>query len=134
MRTRRNKRERVPRFELIPMIDVMMILTIFLAVMAFLPQVRTSIQAQLPQASNADETPPSATIELTKDGLELEDKPLSPDALEPEIAAILKKNPETSFVIAADKRLPYEDVISLLNRVKGAGAKRIALATAQAAP
>jgi len=113
------------------MIDVMMILTIFLAVMAFLPQVRTSIQAQLPQASSAEETPPSVTIELTKDGLSMDDKPQTPDSIVEEVKASLAKNPETSFVIAADKALPYEQVINLVDRVKGSGAKRIALATSR---
>jgi biopolymer transport protein ExbD len=110
------------------MIDVMMILTIFLAVMAFLPQVRTSLEAQLPQASSATETPPSVTIELTRQGINMDEKPLSPDELTAAIQAEVKKNPDTSFVIAADKALPYEQVIGLLDRVKASGAKRIALA------
>ena len=38
------------------------------------------------------------------------------------------KRRETSFVIAADKSLPYEQVMNLLDRVKSSGAKRIALA------
>lgn len=113
------------------MIDVMMILTLFLAVMAFLPQVRTSIQAQLPQASSAEETPPSMTIELSREGLEFEDEAVSPDALVGAVQAAIQKNPETSFVIAADKSLPYEQVINLVDRVKSSGAKRIALATSK---
>jgi biopolymer transport protein ExbD len=110
------------------MIDVMMILCLFLAVMAFLPQVRTSIQAQLPEASSAEQTPPSITIDLTKDGLAMDQQPLSPDALTDAIKAALAKDPETSFVIAADKSLPYEQVMNLLNRVRSSGAKKIALA------
>ena len=131
MLTRQSRRDRVPRFELIPMIDVMMILTLFLAVMAFLPQVRTSIQAQLPQASSAEDTPPSMTIELTREGIEFEDEAVSPDSLVGAVQAAIQKNPETSFVIAADKSLPYEQVINLVDRVKSSGAKRIALATSK---
>lgn len=131
MLTRQSRRERTTHFELIPMIDVMMILTIFLAVMAFLPQVRTSITAQLPEASSAEDTPPSMTIELTKEGLQFEDAAISPDGLPAAVAAAIEKNPETSFVIAADKSLPYEQVINLLDRVKASGAKRIALATSK---
>lgn len=131
MLTRQSRRQRVPRFELIPMIDVMMILTIFLAVMAFLPQVQHSIQAQLPQASTATETPPSVTIELTRQGLSVDEKGQTPDSLVALVREAIAKNPETSFVIAADKDLPYEQVISLLDRVKASGAKRIALATAK---
>ena len=110
------------------MIDVMMILTIFLAVMAFMPQVRTSLEAQLPQASTATDTPPSVTIELTRDGLAMDEQKLTPDGLVAAVQATLEKNPDTSFVIAADKTLPYEQVITLLDQVKGSGAKRIALA------
>ena len=128
MLTRQSRRARVTRFELIPMIDVMMILCLFLAVMAFLPQVRTSIQAQLPQASSAEQTPASVTIDLTREGLAIDQKRISPDELTAQIAATLAKNPDTSFVIAADKTLQYEQVMNLLDRVKSSGAKRIALA------
>lgn len=110
------------------MIDVMMILCLFLAVMAFLPQVHTAIAAQLPQASSAEQTPPSVTIDLTKDGLAIDEKPVSPDDLTAQVQAELAKNPETSFVIAADKNLSYEQVMNLLDRVKSSGAKHIALA------
>jgi biopolymer transport protein ExbD len=110
------------------MIDVMMILSLFLAVMAFLPQVRTSIQAQLPSASSAEQTPPSVTIDLTREGIAIDQKPLSADALTAAVQDEVAKNPETSFVIAADKSLPYEQVMNLLDRVKSSGAKRIALA------
>jgi biopolymer transport protein ExbD len=113
------------------MIDVMMILTIFLAVMAFLPQVRTSITAQLPESSTAENTPKSLTIELTRDGLLLEERPQSPDSLVVEVKAAVAKDPDTAFVIAADKSLPYEQVIQLLDRVRSSGAKRIGLATSK---
>lgn len=128
MLARQSRRARIPRFELIPMIDVMMILCLFLAVMAFLPQVRTSIQAQLPSASSAEQTPPSITIDLTREGLAIDEKPISPDELTASVQAEVAKNPETSFVIAADKSLTYEQVMNLLDRVKSSGAKRIALA------
>ncbi len=113
------------------MIDVMMILTIFLAVMAFLPHMNTSLQAQLPQASSATDTPPSVTIELTKAGIAWDDARVNPDELAVRIKAAVAKNPETSFVIAADRHLPYEQVITLLDQMKVSGAKRIALAASK---
>lgn len=128
MLTKRNRRPRVARFELIPMIDVMMILTIFLAVMAFLPHMNTSLQAQLPKASSATDTPASVTVELTRAGLSIDNRPVNPDELTAAIKAAIAKNPDTSFVIAADKQLPYEQVITLLDQMKVSGAKRIALA------
>lgn len=131
MLTRTSRRERTARFELIPMIDVMMILTIFLAVMAFLPQVRTSITAQLPESSAADSTPKSLMVELTREGIKLEGQAQSPDGLVEAVQAAVAENPDTSFVIAADKSLSYEQVISLIDRIKGSGAKRIGLATSQ---
>lgn len=122
-------RDRVARFELVPMIDVMMILTIFLAVMAFLPQVRTTLQAQLPEASEATDTPPAFTVELSKDGIAFEGLPLgTPEAAVEMAKSKLAERPDCSFVIAADKRLPYEQVIALLNALKTAGAKKIGLA------
>ena len=108
MLTRQSRRDRVPRFELIPMIDVMMILTIFLAVMAFLPQVRTSLEAQLPQASSATDTPPSVTIELTRNGISLDEDVarLEERALEIRKAIFENLTPQQRIQIARHARRP----------------------------
>jgi len=93
---RNRRRRRDIRFELIPMIDVFMIITLFLTVMAFLPQISDSLKAELPSSQT--------------------------------VAA----KPDTAVIIAADKHLAYEKVVGLIDQLKTAGIKRMALATAPA--
>ncbi|MEZ0373953.1 MAG: biopolymer transporter ExbD, partial [Candidatus Sericytochromatia bacterium] len=52
--TRKHKPRKI-HFEIIPMIDVMMILVLFLSVMAFLPQVQSAIQTDLPESGSDNE-------------------------------------------------------------------------------
>lgn len=130
--TLRVRRKRPVRFELIPMIDVFMILSLFLMVMAFLPQITDSLKADLPSSKTAQKTPPSTVVQMTKDGtIMLGGASLSPSGLEAKLAADLKAQPDMAVIIAADKTLPYDKVIGLIDDVKTAGIKHLALATAR---
>lgn len=120
------------RFELIPMIDVFMIITLFLMVMAFLPQVSESLRADLPSSKTAEKTPPSVMVQLTKDGeLLFQGQPTPPEVLEARMKALVTNKPDTAVVVAADKAIPFEKVVGLIDRLKTAGVKRLALATAK---
>jgi len=120
------------RFELIPMIDVFMIVTLFLMVMAFLPQISESLRADLPSSKTAEKTPPSVMVQMTKDGeILFQGQPLPPEVLEGKMKALAAAKPDTAVIIAADKALPFEKVVGLIDRLKSAGIKRLALATAK---
>lgn len=120
------------RFELIPMIDVFMIITLFLMVMAFLPQISESLRADLPSSKTAEKTPPSVMVQITADGETLfQGKPIPPEVLEARMKALVTSKPDTAVIIAADKALPFEKVVGLIDRLKTAGVKRLALATSK---
>ncbi|MBC7473352.1 MAG: biopolymer transporter ExbD, partial [Candidatus Sericytochromatia bacterium] len=53
MLKRRKRREKIT-FEVIPLIDVMIVLCLFFAIAAFLPQVQNAIDTKLPKANNSD--------------------------------------------------------------------------------
>lgn len=120
---------RKTHFELIPMIDVMMILTLFLALMAFMPQAPHAVETELPGAKSGTEIPASLTVELGADGiLHLQGKTVTvrelPEALAPE----LTKSPDLAVVLAADRRIAYEQVMLVLDTIKQAGVTRLSLA------
>jgi len=112
------------------MIDVMMIMTLFLAVMAFLPQFEGALDTQLPQAGINEKPPVAITITIDQKGMiYLEDRSYTQIQLLEKVKTILIKTPTVPIIVAADKRLTYEQVIFVLDSLKTAGAKRIALAT-----
>lgn len=130
VRSRRRGRISV-RFELIPMIDVFMIISLFLAVMAFLPQISDSLRAELPKSQTAEKTPPSLMVQLALDGsIHFQDQVVEPAILQAKLKEVLATKPDTAVIIAADKHIPYEQVINLIDQLKMSGVKRLALATA----
>lgn len=123
------------RFEIIPMIDIFMILSIFLAVMAFLPQINDSLKAELPASKSGEKTPPSVVVVVAKDGsMQLGDKVVDMNGLDSGVKSLMSSNPETAIILAADKNLSYERVINVVDRLKGLGVKKLALATENQLP
>lgn len=124
------RRRRAVRFELIPMIDVMMILSLFLAVMAFMPQSPEALQADLPGAKTSEAMPPSLTVTLRRDGsLSLDGHAKSMSEIVDALSPLVKKTPEQSVILAADKQIAYDRVMAVLDALKGAGVRHLALAT-----
>lgn len=129
---RRKRRREGIRFELIPMIDVFMIITLFLAVMAFLPQITDSLKAELPTSTTADKTPPSVVVQLSLDGkLHFQEQPIEVAVLQERLKVLIQEKPETAVIVAADKSLPYSKVVTLIDLLKEAGVRRLALAAAK---
>lgn len=118
------------------MIDVFMIISLFLMVMAFLPQIRDSLKAELPTSSTAEKTPPSLVVQLSLDGsIYFQDQVVEPATLQAKLKEAIAAKPETAIIIAADKNITYEKVVNLIDQLKASGIKRMALATApQAQP
>lgn len=113
------------------MIDVFMIITLFLMVMAFLPQITDSLKAELPTSSTAESTPPSLVVQLSLDGLiHFQDQVVEPATLQAKLKEAIAQKPDTAIIIAADKSIAYEKVVNLIDQLKMSGIKRMALATA----
>lgn len=127
----RNRRRAATRFELIPMIDVFMIISLFLTIMAFLPQITDALKAELPTSATAEKTPPSLVVQLSADGvIHFQDQVVEPATLQAKLASELAAKPDTAVIVAADKAIAYEKVVNLIDQLKTSGVKRIALATA----
>lgn len=126
------KKRRGIHFEIIPMIDVMMILVLFLSVMAFLPQVQSAIQTDVPESGASDEvTADDVMITMKVDGNFVADEtiPVSESELIPKVKQIIGTNTKRRVVIAADKNLPYEKVVAVLAQLQASGLRNVALAT-----
>lgn len=127
---RAGRRRRGLRFELIPMIDVMMILSLFLAIMAFMPQSPKAMQAELPGAKASEVIPPAMTVTLRQDGsLSLDGRGTNLSELVGRLTPMVRKDPDQPVILAADKQIAYDKVMAVLDALKGAGVRRLALAT-----
>jgi biopolymer transport protein ExbD len=133
MRFRRNLDEE-PEINLIPLIDVMLIVLIFLAVSTTYSRF-SELQLELPQAdANKPQTRPNEVqVLITADGRYGVDGKLVPFADPPAFSQQLQKaaqgrtNPVV--VINADAQAPHQAVIGVMEAARLAGLARISFAT-----
>lgn len=126
---KRSKRITI-RFELIPMIDVMMILCLFLSIMAFLPQFTHVIETQLPKTRSEEKAYNNVNVNINKNGtIYLNEFSVTKNELGYKIKELIKINPNQAIIISADKGLSYDFVVSIIDIIKKNGGKKVALAT-----
>ena len=136
MRGRRRHRssELIVRPNMTPLIDVALVLVIILLVTAPLISV-ADLPVDLPQARTREaENQRNVSITLGADGRLAVDEPVvTADGLRPALEARLAEpgNQDVLVVVRADSGAPFASVRRLLGEARGAGARRIAIATRQ---
>ncbi len=134
----RKKRRMVAEINVVPYIDVMLVLLIIFMVTT--PIITQGVKVELPKSKaepieqmKDNKTPILATIDeaglfyYQKDGVEK--GPFNADALQSEVMSTLTIEPGTQVIIKADGRVDYNSVIQLLNMMKDAGAPAVGLMT-----
>lgn len=139
----RNKRSRTPvEINLIPMIDVVLVLLIFFIVTTTFTH-ETGISINLPEANNEAATATNdktITLLIDKQGDyfiasqkgengELISEKLDASTLKQELATVMGNAPQTPFIISADGKTPHQAVIKALDIASQVGFKHIAFAT-----
>ena len=133
------KRRPVPPPELItkvnvtPIIDVALVLVIILIVTA--PMLSAAdLPVRLPEARTREaENQKNVSVTLAQDGaLAVDDRRIAPADLRAAIAQRLaEEGDDVLVVVRADSNAPYSQVRGVLDEARGAGAKRLAIATRQ---
>ena len=130
MRVHNLKRGIIAEINMIPLIDVsLMLLIIFMVLTPFL--VQSQIQVSLPKAStgvkggdeNVLKVQLSAGGELAVDG-----KPVRMQSLEKELMLRFAKSYKKTVLVEADKSVPVERVVAVFDAAKKLGAGKIGIA------
>lgn len=130
-RRRYRTHDEEPKLMLSPMIDMMFLCLVFFIVSTmYMSDIRT-IPVRLPVAENSESVSKSGfSVTVKKDGsLYLDDKPMDMDTLVTNAAIQSRKDASFSIIIRAEDDASYKTVITLLDRLKGAGVTRFGLAT-----
>ncbi len=136
MRFRRSYEEE-PEVNLIPLIDVLLIVLIFLAVSTTYSRF-AELKIQLPSADATTPAPPPnvVNIAVTADGRYALEKTLlgatSADGLAVELSKVARGREDVLLVINADAQAPHQAVISVMEAARLAGIVRISFATQRA--
>ena len=123
----------MPEINLVPMMDVLMtILTFFIIISMTLTAQQQSVNIDLPSTNagaNTVKTPDPLVVGLTNQGtLEVANNPVTDAQLSQQMQAYLQKNPNGAVVLQADKKLPYEQVVQVLGKMRDVGGDRVSLA------
>ena len=111
------KRRLMNNINVVPYIDVMLVLLVIFMVTAPMTNPGVVELPRVGQDLKQQNTP--ITVSVKKDGsLEMEGKKIKADAMLIELNQALEKNPELSVVIAADKKTQYENVITVMDLLK----------------
>ncbi len=129
----RRRQDEEPEINLIPLIDVMLIVLIFLAVSTSYSRF-TELQIDLPRAdANKPQTRPNEIqIAVTADGRYAIDKQLvpfaDPSAFAQQLGKAAQGRENPVVVINADAQAPHQAVIGVMEAARLAGLQRIAFA------
>ncbi len=132
------KRRAVAEINVVPYIDVMLVLLIIFMITA--PIVQQGVKVELPKLS-ANSLPPEqqepVILTVSKAGdyyLNIGDnlkKPLSEEVVTQRIALVLKQKPQTPILVRGDKDVNYGSVTTAMVLLQSAGVEKVGLMTEQ---
>jgi biopolymer transport protein TolR len=137
MATPLKKRKLMGEINVVPYIDVMLVLLVIFMVTA--PLLTQGVKVELPKA-NAEpiqEVPDSKPLVLSVDAdgnLYLnagddEDQPTSGEEVKRRVAIVLGEQPQTPVLVKADRAVPYGNVVGAMVVLQQAGAGSIGFVT-----
>ena len=135
MQSAEGNEESTSGINIAPFVDVILVLLIIFMATAPLIQ-RRAIKVNVPQASN---TSPKATVTLRvvydeAKNLYLEDDKITPEDLGKQLETMARADPYLHVALLADQINSYGEVVGILDVIRGAGVKKLALEVRNKAP
>ena len=134
---RRHKRRMMSEINVVPYIDVMLVLLIIFMITA--PLLSEGVKVDLPQANakpidlKQDETPVILSVNAAGQYFlnigTPQDQPISAEVVVARVAAVLKLNPDAHVFVRGDRKASYEQVITGIALLQGAGVPSVGLET-----
>ena len=128
MASRRHRRE--PSINLAPLVDIVFLLVIFFMVTSTFITPETGLPVDLPQAVSGEARPAGApVVAVAADGTAYwKGKSLADDELLGKLRGALAKDQVGTVILRADRKTPHGRVVQVLDIIRRAGAKRVAIA------
>ena len=117
------------RIEMIPLIDIVFLLLVFFIYAMLSMAVHRGLPVSLPRSSAVQiDTRAVLTVTVTQTGSVYVDKePVQLEALTRVLAEKAQATQEPGVLLFADRDLAYQDLFSVLDRIRSAGLERISL-------
>jgi len=133
---RSHKRRPIGEINVVPYIDVMLVLLIIFMITA--PLIQQGVEIDLPQADaqqvdDSNNQPLVVTVDQQGqyylDVGEDTDQPISSEILQIKVAAVLRNKPKTPVMIRGDKGVAYGKVVRAMTTLQAAGVPSVGLLT-----
>ncbi len=130
------RRKPMSEINVVPYIDVTLVLLIIFMITA--PLVQTGVDVDLPQADTSpvqQENEPPIIVSINKQGQYFidigaqEDEPVTASDLLYRVAAVLRNKPKTQVYIRGDHTVAYGKVVTVMAALKNAGVPSVGLMT-----
>ncbi len=131
-----NRRKPMSEINVVPYIDVMLVLLVIFMVTA--PLMTQGIKVDLPEAASGplqvSDNEPMLVVSVKEDGTYYMNVGENEEAVELSLISertnkIISANPDIRVLVEGDKRLSYGVVVNLMNVLQTAGAKSVGLIT-----
>lgn len=137
MSTPLQKRKLMAEINVVPYIDVMLVLLVIFMVTA--PMLTQGIKVELPKAGAEpiEDVPDSRPVVLSVDATgnlyldigDNEDKPISGADVVKRVAIVIRNKPDTPVLVKADRAVPYGNVVGAMVLLQRAGADSVGFVT-----
>jgi biopolymer transport protein TolR len=131
------KRKLMGEINVVPYIDVMLVLLIIFMVTA--PLLTQGVKVELPKAGAEpiEDVPdhPPLVVSVDADGNlyinlgDSEDEPASSQEIVTRTSVVLERRPETPVLVKADRAVPYGNVVGAMVLLQQAGARNVGFVT-----
>ena len=131
----RGKRKPMSEINVVPYIDVMLVLLIIFMVTA--PMLMQGVKVELPEASadpveNQDSEPVIVSVNASGElflNLGQDEQVLSLPTIRDRVAAVIRRSPDKPVLVWGDRAVPYGDVVTVMVALQEAGAPSVGLVT-----
>lgn len=131
MAYRIRKKQLMSEINVVPYIDVMLVLLVIFMITA--PLLTEGVKVELPEATAKPvDIKDQETIVVTvtrKGSLYMDDNKISETILKSKVGKIMKARPKTEFLVRGDHRVAYGKVVRIMALLQDAGVPAIGLAT-----
>jgi biopolymer transport protein TolR len=139
MAARLRRRKLMGEINVVPYIDVMLVLLVIFMITA--PLLKEGVKVDLPEAGaqplDAEFLQKHEPLVLTIDGRgrlyinfgQNQDKPSSEETVSARTAALLRRDPQTPVLVKADTTVPYGTVVRAMVLLQHAGAAKVGFLT-----
>ena len=137
MRRKHGRRKPMGEINVVPYIDVTLVLLIIFMITT--PMLQTGVEVDLPRAESAmveqKEGEPPIVISIKEQGEYYintdgqNDERIEPEVINERVAMVLSNKPGTQVLISADKGVDYGTVVTVMAALKNAGVPTVGLMT-----